>query len=88
MEQAEFERKHGKLGSDVTYIDLDRQQKPPEPTTAGWTDEQIRAKPLGEIDAMISSGQLGVDQLRTTIITEEQRIADLHRVRNRKIDLN
>lgn len=87
MKKEEFEKQHGKLSADVTYIDLDEQQAPPEPTTCGWTDTQIRNKPLEEFDAMISSGELGIASLKQTLDTEVQRIEDLRRVRNRKTDL-
>ena len=87
MKKADFEAIHGKLGADIAYIDLDEQQEPPEPTTCGWTDAQIRNKPLTEFDAMISSGEMGIASLKQTLDTEVQRIDDLRRVRNRKNDL-
>ena len=87
MKKADFEAIHGKLGADIAYIDLDEQQEPPEPTTCGWTDTQIRNKPLTEFDAMISSGEMGIASLKQTLDTEVQRIDDLRRVRNRKTDL-
>jgi len=87
MKKEEFEKLNGKLGENVTYIDLDEQQVPPEPTTCGWTDTQIRNKSLKEFDAMISSGELGIASLKQTLDTEVQRIEDLRRVRNRKTDL-
>jgi len=87
MKQEEFEKLHGKLGENTVYIDLDEQQAPPEPTTCGWTDDQIRNKSLKEFDAMISSGELGIASLQQTIDTEVKRIDDLRRVRNRKTDL-
>lgn len=87
MKKEEFEKLNGKLSADVTYIDLDEQQEPPEPTTCGWTDTQIRNKPLEEFDAMITSGEMGIESLKQTVAQEEQRIADLRRVRNRKLDL-
>lgn len=87
MKKEEFEKLNGKLGGDVLYIDLDEQQTPPEPTTCGWTDTQIRNKSLEEFDAMISSGEMGIASLRQTLDNEVQRISDLRRVRNRKTDL-
>lgn len=89
MKKEEFEAKHGKLGDNVTYIDLDdpANQVPPEPTTAGWTDSQIRAKPLEEIDAMISSGEIGIQNLQETLDNEVKRVRDLRRVRDRKLEL-
>ena len=87
MKKEEFEKMHGKVSPFTTYIDLDEQQKPPEPTTCGWTDTQIRNKSLGEFDAMISSGEMGIASLKETLDKEVQRIEDLRRVRNRKTDL-
>ena len=87
MKKEDFEAVHGKLGDNVSYIDLDEQQSPPEPMTCGWTDSQIRNKSLEEFDAMISSGDLGIASLKQTLDTEVQRIEDLRRVRNRKLDL-
>jgi hypothetical protein len=87
MKQQEFEKLHGKLGDNITYIDLDEQQELPEPTTCGWTDTQIRNKSLEEFDAMISSGDMGIASLKQTLNNEVQRIDDLRRVRNRKTDL-
>lgn len=87
MKKEDFEKLNGKLSADVLYIDLDEQQTPPEPTTCGWTDTQIRNKPLEEFDAMISSGELGIASLKQTLSQEEQRVEDLRRVRNRKLDL-
>jgi hypothetical protein len=87
MKREDFEAVHGKLSSNVTYLDLDEQQVPPEPTTCGWTDTQIRNKSLEELDAMISSGELGLASLHQTLDNEVKRIEDLRRVRNRKLDL-
>jgi hypothetical protein len=87
MKKEDFEKLHGKLGDNVTYLDLDAQQEPPEPTTCGWTDTQIRNKPLEDFDSMISSGELGIASLKETLAQEEGRIEDLRRVRNRKLDL-
>ena len=87
MKKEEFEKLNGKLGGNITYIDLDEQQEAPEPTTCGWTDSQIRNKPLKEFDAMISSGEMGIASLKQTLDNEVQRIEDLRRVRNRKNDL-
>lgn len=87
MKKEEFEKLHGKLSDDVAYIDLDEQQAPPEPTTCGWTDTQIRNKSLKEFDSMISSGELGIASLQQTLDNEVKRIDDLRRVRNRKTDL-
>lgn len=87
MKKEDFEKLNGKLGADVMYIDLDEQQEPPEPTTCGWTDTQIRNKPLEEFDSMIASGELGIASLQQTLEDEVKRIEDLRRVRNRKLDL-
>lgn len=87
MKRELFEAKHGKLGSNVVYIDLDEQQVPPEPETAGWTDTQIRNKSLEELDAMISSGDLGVENLKQTLDTEIERVEDLRRIRKRKLEI-
>jgi hypothetical protein len=87
MKREEFEKLNGKLSDNVTYIDLDEQQVPPEPTTCGWTDTQIRNKSLEEFDAMISSGEMGIASLQQTLDNEVKRIEDLRRVRNRKTDL-
>ena len=87
MKKDEFEELHGKLSDNITYIDLDEQQVPAEPTTCGWTDSQIRNKSLEEFDSMISSGELGLKSLHQTLDNEVKRINDLRRVRNRKLDL-
>lgn len=58
-----------------------------ETKTAGWTDDQIRAKSIKELDAMIESGEKALDSLRKTLRAEEDRINDLRRVRQRKTDI-
>lgn len=87
MRKEAFEDVHGKLGDNVTYIDLDdpANQVPAEVVTGGWTDTQIRAKSSQEIDAMINSGQMGLDSLRDTIRKEEQRINNLYLIKQRKL---
>lgn len=89
MKKEAFEKAHGKIGSNVIYIDLDDpvNQVPPEVVTAGWTDTQIKGKPLVEIEKQIESGELGLAGLRETLSNEERRIAGLRQVRLRKIQL-
>jgi len=88
MEREEFESKYGKLPSNATYIDLDAQPKPiPEVMTAGWSDTQIRGKTVQELDGMINSAQLGIKNLEETLGGERQRLDDLMRIRNRKIEI-
>lgn len=87
MRREEFETKHGKLGSNVVYLDLDEQQKPPEVLTAGWTDAQLKSKPLSEIDAMITSGEMGLATLKETVAQESARIDGLRMARSRKLQL-
>lgn len=73
------------LKADGVYLDIPKKQ--PEILTAGWTDEQIRAKSIQEIDAMISSGEKGIESLKATVRAEEARIDDMRRVRGRKLAL-
>lgn len=73
------------LTAQGTYLDLGPAQV--ELLTAGWTDEQIQAKSMDEIDAMIRSGEQGLASLRTTVSAEEDRIGGLRQIRNRKLSL-
>jgi len=86
MKKAAFEKVHGKLAPNVVYIDLDDQPKaPPEVVTAGWTDTQLRAKSLPELDAMIASGEMALTNLRNIVDTEVERIEGLKKARSRKL---
>jgi len=88
MKKEDFEEMTGrKLAPGTTYIDLDEQQAEPEPTFGGWTDSQIKNKPLDQIEAMIRSGELGLEKLRETIANEEARIDDLRLIKQRKLQL-
>jgi len=87
MKREAFEAIHGRLGGNVMYIDLDEQQEPPEPKTAGWTDTQIKAKPMSEIEAMIKTGEMGLESLRETLTKEEDRVSGLRRIRSRKTEV-
>lgn len=62
-------------------------KKQPEILTAGWTDDQIRAKSIQELDAMIASGEKGIENLRSTLNAEMARVDDLRRVKGRKLAL-
>ena len=62
-------------------------KKEPEILTAGWTDDQIRAKSMQELDAMIASGEKGIQSLRDTLTSEQNRVDDLRRVKGRKLAL-
>jgi hypothetical protein len=73
------------LKAEGTFLHIPK--KEPEILTGGWTDDQIRAKSMQEIDAMIESGMKGVESLRATVRAEEARIDDLRRVKGRKLAL-
>lgn len=89
MKREDFEERYGKLPPGTTYLDLDARvaRAPQEPVTAGWTDTQIRGKPLAEIDQMIASGEAGIDNLASMLQAERQRVDDLRLIRQRKIQL-
>ena len=89
MKREEFEAKHGRLPPHAVYIDLDdpRNQVPPEPVTAGWTDTQIRGKSLAEIQAQIDTGEKGLASLKETIRAEEKRVDDLRLIKARKLQI-
>jgi len=73
------------LKAEGTFLHIPKIE--PEILTAGWTDAQISAKSMKELDAMIESGLKGVESLRDTVRKEEARIDDLRRVRGRKLAL-
>jgi hypothetical protein len=83
MEKRKFEEIHGKIPDNITYIDLDAQPKPV--MTEGWTDEQIRAKSLDDLNLQVMQAELGVESLRDTLNKEVERIEGLKRVRARKL---
>lgn len=87
MNKTMFEERHGKLPSNVVYLDLDdpRNQVPPEVVTAGWTDTQIRSKHLVEINQMIASNEKALESLRETIKGEQKRVDGLQLIRQRKL---
>ncbi len=87
MKEEEFRRLYDvPEGAHITYIDLDAQKETPM-NTAGWTDDQIRGKSLQEIDAQITSAEAGLTSLRETVRAEEDRLAGLRLVRDRKVVL-
>lgn len=73
------------MNSDVTIIDLDEQQKPPEPITAGWTDTQISNKTVLEIEGLIKQNELALESIEQTLMKQRQQISDLRQVRQRKL---
>tara|TARA_R110000772_G_scaffold30806_10_gene76515 strand:+ start:3701 stop:3979 length:279 start_codon:yes stop_codon:yes gene_type:complete len=74
-------------GSNITFIDLDAQRKPPEIMTAGWTDTQIRNKTIDEIDGMIKQNDLAVASLEQTLATQRNMVHNLQQIRQRKITI-
>lgn len=87
MKQEDFEKLTGiKLPKGASYVDMDR-TKLVEPTTAGWTDSQIRNKKLSEFDAMIRSCTLSIESLEKALQGEVARKQDLLRLRNRRVEL-
>ena len=73
------------LKAEGVFIHIE--DEPPEPKTAGWTDTQIRSKSMSELDAMVGSGEKGLESLRATLKSEEDRIDGLRRIRQRRLDL-
>ncbi len=73
------------LKAEGVYLHIPKQE--PEVLTAGWTDDQIRAKSMQELDAMIVTGEKGLQNLKDTVRKEEARIDDLRRVKGRKLAL-
>lgn len=86
-ETEEGVRKHLKIApnASVTVLALGEGEIPVK--TAGWSDDQINAKSMVEIETMIRSGELAVENLRQTIAAEEERISGLRLVKQRKIAL-
>lgn len=72
------------MNSDVTIIDLDEQQKPPETVTAGWTDTQIKNKSIQEIDLLISQNELALETMEKSVAQQRDNINGLKQVRWRK----
>jgi len=87
MRREEFEAAYGRLPSNVQFVDLDAQRKPPPVLTSGWTDEQIANKTIEEIDAMIAAGEKGLESLRETVRGESERVDGLRLIRSRRIQL-
>lgn len=75
------------LKADINWIDLDEQQKPPEVVTAGWTDTQIEAKSLGDIDLMIKQNEMAAEQLQQSWTQQMEQVNKLKQVRHRKLIL-
>ena len=73
--------------ADVTWIDLDEQQEPPEVVTAGWTDTQIKNKSLEDIDSLIKQNELAAESLMKTYTTQIEQVNKLKQVRHRKLIL-
>jgi hypothetical protein len=73
------------LGANVTFIEMGP-GRPPR-TTGGWTDEQIQAKTLVEIDALITQNEKAAQGLREALKGQEDRLMSLRMVRQRRIDL-
>lgn len=73
------------LGSNVSFIDMGR-GRPPR-TTGGWTDAQIAAKSLDDIDALIRQNEKAAQGLRDALHEQEQRVASLRMVRIRRVEL-
>lgn len=72
-------------GANVTFIDMGRGEGVRK--TAGWTDEQIRAKSVADIDQMISQNEKAAQGLRRALEDQENRLAGLRMVRQRRLDL-
>ena len=73
------------LNAEGTFLHIPKIE--PEILTAGWTDDQIRAKSMTELDAMIDSGLKGIKSLEATLNAERNRVDDLRRVKGRKLAL-
>ena len=73
------------MKTDVQIIDLDEQQKPPEMVTAGWTDTQIKAKTVKDIELLIKQNELALDAIEQTAAGQRQTINNLRQVRQRKL---
>ena len=73
------------LGADVTFIDMGR-GKPPR-TTGGWTDDQIQSKSLAEIDTIVTQNEKAAQGLRDALRGQEERLASLRMVRQRRLEL-
>lgn len=84
MKQEEWEAIHGKVPSNVLYIDLDEQQ---EPVTHGWTDTQIMGKSAGELQSMITQRETGLAVMQKSIDNESEEISKLKDILERRQQL-
>jgi len=84
MKKEEWEEIHGKVPSNVLYIDLDEQQ---ETVTHGWTDTQIKGKSAAELQSMITQRETGLAVMQESVDNEQIEISKLKDVLERKQQL-
>jgi hypothetical protein len=71
-------------GANVTYIDLDA-QRVEEVITGGWTDDQIKAKSIEQINELLSQAKTVLKILEDNVSEQRTRVYDLEAILNRKI---
>ena len=86
MTDAEMRKMYGiPPNAKVTLIDMGPGKA--EPTTEGWTDDQIRGKSIDDLNSLISQNELALKIQRESIEKQQKVVDGLMRVRQRKIDI-
>jgi len=89
MDEKELRRKLGiPAKAAMTIIDMDANPDKYEKLTGGWKDEQIRNKPLEEIEDMIEQSKKVQATLQKNLDDQTQRILSYNLIRDRKLILN
>jgi len=80
----ELRKKLG-LSEKTALVDMGKGQV--ETVTAGWTDAQIKAKALSQIDDLILQSEKAISKLQYTLDVERERKLGLQQVRDRKLKI-
>lgn len=89
MNEQEARKKFGiPANANLTIVDMDDNPDKYERKTGGWTDEQIKNKPLEDIEALLENSQKVEDILRKNLEEQTNRTLSYSLIRDRKIILN
>lgn len=86
MKKEDWEAIHGKVPSNVIYLDLD-EQNPVECETHGWSDTQIMGKTVQQLQNIITQRETGLAVMEQSVDNERNEVTKLKEILERRHQL-